>query len=199
MKIFSKVLALMALVAVTVACEKEKKEETQPSAVSSCDYFTYKVGNQMVLRKARTGVDTVSVTGTTTIDGKEWLVFSDDSSSTYARCDGQFFLNLFVYNGQTIIRRLMKTSPSVDDTWTDTEIINDVESHYKRTVVSVGVTHTVEGTTYDDVAVILMETSFMYGGFEVPQEPYNEYYSKSVGYLESTLENAEETLVSRTY
>ncbi len=198
MKIFSKVLALMALVAVTVACEKKEKEETQPSAVSSCDYFSYKVGNEFIVR-TQEGLDTTVVTGTTTIDGEQWLVFDTEGDLSYNRCDGQYWFVSTPDSGQTLTFRIMRTVPSVDDTWTDTENINGVESNYKRTVVSVGMTRTVEGTTYTDVAMLLIETSFIFQGVEYPGESYTEFYSVSAGYLESTLENSEQTLVSRTY
>ena len=161
---------------------------------TTCEYLTYEVGTTLVFRTMGE-IDTLRFTAEEEIDGQTWLKALDmNGAPSYQRCDGQFWYLHGDANGTTITLRAMKIDATAGDSWEDTETFNGLVATYSREVISVDGTREVEGTTYTDVAEVAITATVSGTVFS----EYTEYLSRSAGFIETTLEGAERTLVSRS-
>ena len=194
MKKFS-LLVLAGLLLVGTGCEKEPSTPDTPvQTANSCDYMTYSVGTEVTFRTVN-GNETTVFTGTKELGGNTWFEGNKGGVLGYYRCAGDYFY--ITDAAESLTMRAMKVNAKAGDTWTDSKVINGVDSDYKRTIVSVDGKRTVEGTEYTDVAVLDIVATFTVSGFPGSTVAYTEYYSKTVGFLESDIAGSETTLISR--
>lgn len=202
-----KKLFLLSTVLLTVAftsCTKEetnKEEETVSNeSATGCDYMTYEVGTETVFDQQGV-IETTVFTEEVTIDGTKWLKgITDEGESServgYMRCDNSYFYTRSTVNGETILFRPMKIDGVVNSEWVDEVSISGSDIKYTHTIVALNGSRTVEGNAYSDVAEVEIVASTIVDGMEFPYSEYTEYFSKSSGFIESTLEQGT-TLISR--
>ncbi len=182
-----------------LSCKKSENvdKKTTASPGISGDYANYAVGvevRQILGGEERFGtMDTV-----VTRNQHDWLVYVDDQSDTiFFRNDGYYQMAHAVALGFDL--RLVPVNPIFGESWEDVGNLSGGEARLEKTVSQVGASHTVEGTTYNDVVILDGTAVFIFNGSELSRENYKEYYSKRAGLIESTLSLRTMKLISRTY
>lgn len=193
------ILIFAALILGFSSCKKSDNQtpsqENNPGL--SGDYANYAVGvevHQILGGEERFGrMDTVVKR-----NNNDWLMYVDDQSDTiYFRNDGYYQMAHAVALGFDL--RLVPVNPIFGETWEDVGNLSGGEARLEKTVSQVGASHSVEGTTYNDVVILDGTAVFIFNGSELSRENYKEYYSKRAGLIESTLSLRTMKLISRTY
>jgi len=178
------------LISTFVSCSKNEKDDPTPQA--ALDYLPTTAGSTWNYG----GPQPYSVTALSTtkeINGKTFREMETKQGTTitkayFSKQGGEYTAISFVPGAGTTEITMFKENVAVGTSWEHNFVQDGVNTTYKPKLVAIGLTKTVSGKEYKEVAQIEMESTFEMFGFEVPGPTANYFLAKGVGVIFSEID-----------
>lgn len=189
MKKIRLILLWCLIIGTLVSCNNDGKDDPTPEA--ALDYLPVTAGSTWNYG----GPQPYSVTALSTtkeINGKTFREMENKQGNTvtksfFSKQGGEYTGIGFVSGTGTMEVTFLKENVAVGTSWEQTFVINGVNSTYKSKLVATGLTKTVSGKEYKDVAQVQMESRFEVMGIEIDGPTANYFFAKGVGLILSDL------------
>lgn len=190
------------------------------SGTSTGDYYPRAVGNTWNYSVTGSGSESHIIDGTSSINGVTYYTFSENengfgsirksAASYFARIGIDLSTPAYIITGTPIEIKFLQDDAPVGTTWENPRTVEytytpvgsspaipnaTVNMNYKYTVEAVGISHTVNGVTYNNVIQLshVLET-----GLGTPDTIGEYFFAKDVGPIEYTIDGATYKLTSYT-